>query len=317
MDYEFEEYEDVIDAETEEEFEQLEVEHDLDYWTEEAESSDAIPEDESISAELEASFVTIIESELDHEEDPVDFDDDIQEDEHDADAPVSFQTLWEDTTLAAVERTSKAARTEADFEIVIQEMDRLDQNRMRKERYHEVLRGDVPLEYDAACDGVVFPLSFSAPKRRLLNRGQFLDVLFDCPCEMHELTANWFLSKSVKELKPEHKELLYYLSLRLYSTVQMAELRGQSDRNIRKVRDTYTRKLQKNLYQHLIKRRDVGRSLSLREKEFILLYEEAMTHPSQTGTKVRRENKSPKRKKATTESVSDGEGKKVSNEEPV
>ena len=50
MDYEFEEYEDVIDAETEEEFEQLEVEHDLDYWTEEAESSDAIPEDESISA---------------------------------------------------------------------------------------------------------------------------------------------------------------------------------------------------------------------------------------------------------------------------
>ena len=31
MDYEFEEYEDVIDAETEEEFEQLEVEHDLDY----------------------------------------------------------------------------------------------------------------------------------------------------------------------------------------------------------------------------------------------------------------------------------------------
>ena len=91
----------------------------------------------------------------------------------------------------------------------------------------------------------------------------------------------------------------------------MAELRGQSDRNIRKVRDTYTRKLQKNLYQHLIKRRDVGGNLSLREKEFISLYEEALNHPSQTGAKVRRENKSPKRKKATTGNVSDGELKEA------
>lgn len=311
MDYEFDSGEELYELEIEEEPELTEIEHDLDYWTEEAESSDAIPDDESLSAELEDSFVAIIESELDHEEDPIDFDDDIQEDEHDADAPVSFQTLWEETNLAAVERTSKAARTEEDFAVVIQEMDRLDQNRMRKERYHEVLRGDVPLEYDAAYDGVVFPLSFSKPKRRLLNRGQFLDILCDCPCEMHELTANCFLSKSVKKLKPEHKELLYYLSLRLYSTAQMAELRGQSDRNIRKVRDTYTRKLQRNLYQHLIKRRDVGGDLSLREKEFISLYEEAMTHPSQTGAKVRRENKSPKRKKATTENISDGERKET------
>lgn len=311
MDNEFEEYEDIIDAETEEEPELQEIEHDLDYWAEEAESSDAIPEDESISAELEASFVAIIESELDHEEDPVDFDDDILEDEDDAAAPVSFQTLWEETNETAVARTGKAARKEADFEIVIKEMDRLDQNRMRRERYHEVLRGDVPLEYKVTYDGLVFPLWLTAPKRRLLNRGQFLDILYDNPWEMHDLTGNAFLSKSVKKLKPEHKELLYYLSLRLYSTTQLAELRGQSDRNIRKVRDTYTRKLQKKLYQHLMNRRDAGSSLSLREKEFILLYEEAMTHPSQTGAKVRRENKTPKRKKATTENISDGDRKEA------
>ena len=70
--------------------------------------------------------------------------------------------------------------------------------------------------------------------------------------------------------------------------------------------DTYTRKLQKKLYSYLRQRRSNNIPLSLREKEFISLYEEAMKHQSKTGTRVKRENKSPKRKKATTDNVSDG-----------
>ena len=206
----------------------------------------------------------------------------------------------------AVDRTSKAARTEEDFKIVIGEMDRLDKNRRRRERYHEVLRGDVPLEYKTTYDGLIFPLYLSDPKQRLLFRGQFWDILCDCPYEMHELTGNTFLSKMVKDLKMDHKELLYYLSLHLYSTTRLAKIRGQSDRNIRKVRDTYTRKLQKKLYRHLIQRKNDGGVLTLREKEFLSLYEEAREHQSKTGAKVKRENKSPKRKKATTDNVSDG-----------
>ena len=145
-----------------------------------------------------------------------------------------------------------------------------------------------------------------AAQQRLLHSGQFLDILYDCPYEMHELTGNTFLSKMVKDLKMDHKELLYYLSLHLYSTTRLAAIRGKSDRNIRKVRDTYTRKLQKKLYRHLIQRKNGGGFLTLREKEFISLYEEAMEHQSKTGAKVKRENKSPKRKKATTDNVSDG-----------
>ena len=104
----------------------------------------------------------------------------------------------------------------------------------------------------------------------------------------------------------DHKELLYYLSLHLYSTTRLAKIRGQSDRNIRKVRDTYTRKLQKKLYRHLIQRKNDGGVFTPREKEFLSLYEEALEHQSKTGAKVKRENKSPKRKKATTDNVSDG-----------
>ena len=46
--------------------------------------------------------------------------------------------------------------------------------------------------------------------------------------------------------------------------------------------------------------------MTLREKEFIELYEDAMNHQSKTGTGVKRQIKSPKRKKATIDNVSDG-----------
>ena len=305
MEYDWDETEEFDEVEIEENEEQ-EVEHDLDYWAEEAESSDAVAEDERVTAELEDAFIAVVESELEKENDPAGFDDDIPEDEHDASALISFSTLRQETEEVAVERTSKAARTEEDFKVVIGEMNRLDKNRRRRERYHEVLRGDVPLEYKTTYDGLIFPLFLSDPKQRLLHSGQFLDILFDCPYEMHELTGNTFLSQMVKDLKMDHKELLYYLSLHLYSTTRLAAIRGQSDRNIRKVRDTYTRKLQKKLYRHLIQKRNNGGALTLREKEFISLYEEAMEHQSKTGTKVKRENKSPKRKKTTTDNVSDG-----------
>ena len=220
MGYDWDEAENLEDNEIEENEEREEIEHDLDYWAEEAESSDAIAEDERITAELEDAYIAVVESELEKEEEPAGFDDGIPEDEHDVSAPVSFSTLRQETAEVAVDRTSKAARTEEDFKIVIGEMDRLDKNRRRRERYHEVLRGDVPLEYKTTYDGLIFPLYLSDPKQRLLFRGQFWDILCDCPYEMHELTGNTFLSKMVKDLKMDHKELLYYLSLHLHCVIK-------------------------------------------------------------------------------------------------
>lgn len=277
-----------------------------DIWAEEAETSDAIPEDETVSAELEAAFIALVESELEQSEDLTGVEDDTPEDAYTASAPIGFNTLREQIVETAVERTGQAARTEADFAVVIGELDRLDRNRQRRESYHEVLRGDVPLEYGKDRSGAIFPSWLSAPKYRLLCRGKFEGILHDCPYEMHNLTGNEFLSNAVRDLKPEHKELMYYLSLHLYSTTRLAQIRGQSDRNIRKVRDTYTRKLQKQLYQHLLEKRGAQASLTLREQGFIRLYEDAMKCQSKAGAKVKRENKYPRRKKATTGNADGG-----------
>ena len=83
------------------------------------------------------------------------------------------------------------------------------------------------------------------PRFRQLCQGNFLDIIFSCPCELHELTANRFLSKLFFTLSDEQKEVLYYLFVKQYSTTRLAAIRGQSDRNIRKLRMTIQKKAAK------------------------------------------------------------------------
>lgn len=278
------------------------------HWTESLldfadwpEDDDADLYDEELERSLAEERNAALESELEQDENPLDAEVEVQEDPDTSDAPISLSTLRQQIDEIAVERMGLAARTETDFSVVIGEMDRLDRNRERRERYHENLRGDVPLEYKKANCGLVFPEWLNTPEQQLLNKGSFLDLIFDCPYEMHQLTTDPFLSKIVKNLKEEHKEVLYFLSLRLYSTVKVAAMRGQSDRNIRKLRDTYTRKLQHQLYEHLVQKR----KLTLREREFLYLYAASLEQDGKNGAKVKRENKTPPRKKGgLTESES-------------
>lgn len=188
--------------------------------------------------------------------------------------PPELARLVRSSERTARERIEAAARTPEQFENVIAIWNRMDENRERRERYREVLRGNViPLEHDMLGDGLIFPRWMMNPAQTQLMRGNFLDVIFDCPYEMHELTADPFLSNLVRRLKEEHKEILYFLAIRLYSTTKLGELRGQTSRNIRKVRVTIMKELQGPLYERLKRLKDRGRSLTLREAEFIERFE--------------------------------------------
>ena len=142
----------------------------------------------------------------------------------------------------------------------------------------------------------IIPRWLNTPAVRQLSSGNFLDILFDCPYEMHQLTANAFLSQMIEELSEDHKEILYFLSIRLYSTAQLAQMRGQSDRNIRKVRNTIRKKLQKKLHAHLCQMQDKGKSLTLRERQFLEEYA-ALLGAKGKDAVIRRENKTKRRKK--------------------
>lgn len=171
----------------------------------------------------------------------------------------------------ALARLEDSARTRRDFENVIAWWDRLDANRERRERYHELSRSgdDIPIDYGASANGLYFPDYLNDVLEKQMRRGDFIDAIFNCPYDIHELVTEDYLCKILRELNDEHKELLFLCAVRLFSSTKIAAIRGQSDRNIRKVRATMLKKIRKKLLAALIDKHGEQQSLSLLEKEFL------------------------------------------------
>ena len=177
--------------------------------------------------------------------------------------------LHREARALAIRRIEESARTEEDFKEVIRWWDRLDANRERKERDHETGRSAVPLEWGA--DELYFSgrPSYDMILRRLVLTGDFLDIIFDHPETVHELVTNADLSKILKELKPHLKNMLYYLFLRDYSATEYADTIGQSDRNIRGIRETALKKMRKLYSGTLTYRKENNLPMTLDEKYFL------------------------------------------------
>ena len=249
--------------------------------------------EETLEQALAEERLAELESELEQDEHPVNYDAELETEEEEA-APVSDKRLKREIRAESIRRLEEAARTEKDFRTVVEEWNKLDRNRERRERDHENLRGDVPLEYQVVPEPKLIPRWMNNPAYRQLMAGDFLDVLFDCPYEMHQLSADPFISGMIENLSEEHKEVLYFLSLRLYSTTRLAAIRGQSDRNIRKLRKTIRKKLQRQMYDHLCSKQENG--LTLRERVFLVEYSKFEMKQGKDAV-IRRENKTKRRKK--------------------
>jgi len=170
----------------------------------------------------------------------------------------------------ALEIVESAARTQEDFENVIDWWDRLDANRERKERYHEICRGDnVPLDYNADENGVCFPRSMNKYLWKQIQKGDFIEAIYDCPHELQELITEPYISGIIGGLTAEQKEVLYYI-VKGYSTSKIACIRGQTDRNIRKVRNTLFKKIRKQMYEYLTNNKQ--HIMTEREKQFVENY---------------------------------------------
>ena len=299
------------EEDTEEQIEEADLEMDEDSFADWEDASDGAPENESLEAAhaeertLEQPSEQELESELEQDEHPRDYDAELEDEEEEA-APTSEKRLKREIRAEAVRRLEEAARTESDFLTVVDEWNKLDRNRERRERDHENLRGDVPLEFQAVPEPRIAPLWMNLPRFRQLCQGNFLDIIFSCPYELHELTANRSHSKLFFTLSEEQKEVLYYLYVKQYSTTRLAAIRGQSDRNIRKLRMTIQKKLQRRMYEHLSEKLERDYSITLREREFVEEYE-ALLQTMGKDAVIRRENKTkPRKKKAALDDDKDG-----------
>ena len=274
------------EEDAEEQIEETGLEMAADSFADWEDSSDGAPVDEPLEEALAEERTLELESELEQDEHPRDYDAELEDEEEEA-APTSEKRLKREIRAEALRRLEEAARTESDFLTVVDEWNKLGRNRERRERDHENLRGDVPLEFQAVPDPKIAPLWMNLPRFRQLCQGNFLDIIFSCPYELHELTANRFLSKLFFTLSDEQKEVLYY-------------------RNIRKLRMTIQKKLQKRMYEHLSEKQEKDYSITLREREFIEEYE-ALLQTMGKDAVIRRENKTkPRKKKAALDDAKDG-----------
>lgn len=260
---------------------------------EEIDPAEDISENETLGNAISQERRAEFEQSLVQDEHPRDYDSEL-EDEIEEAAPTSDKRLKRKIKAEALRRLEEAARTEADFQAVINQWDKLDQNRERRERDHENLRGDVPLEYQTIPNPSIAPIWMNDPAFRQLCHGNYLDILFDCPHELHNLAGNPFISELLRNLNEDQQEILYFLFVRLYSTTRLAEMRHQSDRNIRKQRKKICAKLQKRMYDHLIG----SQRLTKRERTFLEEYEKAVREQGKNAA-IPRENKTkPRQEKA-------------------
>ncbi len=185
--------------------------------------------------------------------------------------PPQKRKLKRELQAEALARLESAARTVEDFKNIAAWWDRLDANRERRERYHEICRSgdELPLEYGVSDIGRYFPDSLNGVFARQIREGDFLDVIFNCPYEIHELVSEDYLCKTLFDLNENHKELLFYSAVRLYSSAKIARIRGQTDRNIRKVMKTVLKKIHKNILPELKRREEKGLPMTLEERNFL------------------------------------------------
>jgi hypothetical protein len=205
----------------------------------------------------------IEELEADAEEHP--FEDGTDEEEPER------KKLKRELRAEALARLEDSARTQRDFENVITWWDRLDANRERRERYHELSRSgdDVPLDYGASANELFFPDTLNDVLEKQIRKGDFIDAIFYCPYDIHELVTEEYLSEMLLEMKEDHKELLFLCAVRLFSSTQIAKIRNQSDRNIRKVRGTMVKKIRKKLLPALLDKAEKQQPMTLLEKDFL------------------------------------------------
>ena len=168
----------------------------------------------------------------------------------------------------------EAARTEEEFKRVEIRWEKRDRRKRDSLAKHFVSGVNI---YDNAPDIIqnqseIFPNPLGEYFWWQLIKGDFIDYIHDCPYEISELTSYKPISDFIDELDEDDKELLYLRAIRYWSPQKLAEKRGQTDRNIRKIYDVMITSLRRKLYFQLLPSYQKNIPLTPEQKMFVEEY---------------------------------------------
>ena len=144
--------------------------------------------------------------------------------------------LKRDLRMEALRRIENAARTVADFNVVTDWYDKLEANERSRVNKHELYRSgdDLPIEYGADENGAIFPTYMGNVISRQIRKGDFLDAIYCKPDTVDQLVTTDYLIHFMRALDNEDRTLFYFKVLERLSSPEIAEMRNQTDRAIRK-----------------------------------------------------------------------------------
>jgi len=187
----------------------------------------------------------------------------------------------------ALRRLEQSARTLEDFEGLVKMYDKLDANRERRERDHEVGKFEsmyqifIPAddEHDypeklSYSDGAVIPLPLQHPYWQELMRGDFINYIYDNPDEMWQIIGDWQVASLVKRLTQKQREAVFLRYIRLASTEQVGCYTDKTDRAIRKLLVNALRRIREPLAERIRERIDAEMPVTLEKRRFLEWYDQ-------------------------------------------
>jgi len=159
----------------------------------------------------------------------------------------------------SINRLADAARTVNEFEGIVTWLDVLDEH--KQEAYYKKMK---------QFDGDVF--DWLCYRNTGLYEGDILSLLHTCVCQMHNLLEDDEVSALVNKATDKQKNIFFLRVFRGCSPQQIAACLGMTDRNVRDLTDKMVAKIQKGLFDLLMKRQEDKVTLTGRETEFLDTY---------------------------------------------
>ena len=172
----------------------------------------------------------------------------------------------------SISRLEDAARTQAEFENVVDWWDKRDK------RIQDALDKKMLSVAHTTFDIGLYKMGDYRKKSLFNGRNHyhedFLNPLYCCICQMHNLTEDNDLSRLINKATDKQKAVFFPRVIKNCTPQKIALCHGMTDRNVRDIVDRMVTKIQQGMYEVLKKRRAVGISLTLQQKDFVSVTDE-------------------------------------------
>ena len=182
-----------------------------------------------------------------------------------------IKVLKRDLRLEMLRRLEQAARTVKDFRNLNNWYDYLEELERHRIRDHELFRNgeDFPIEYGENEHGGIFPAYLSTVIERQLRKGDFLDAIYCKPETIDELVTTDYMIHFMRAIDKDERELFYFKALEDLSSAEIAKIRNQTDRAVRKAWKNLLFHLRQRTMGVLIFRSDKDYSFTGDEQRFL------------------------------------------------